>query len=72
MANTGSNNVTVIDGATNSTTIVSVGSGPEPVAVNPVTNKIYVGNNASNSVTVIDGETAELVKSFETPSNIIY
>ncbi len=47
--------VTVIDGATNSTTTVPAGAGP--VAVNPVTNKIYVGNFNSNNVTVIDGAT---------------
>ena len=40
----GSNNVTVIDGATNSTTTVQVGIKPQAVAVNPVTNKIYVAN----------------------------
>jgi len=27
------------------------------VAVNPVTNKVYVANNGSNNVTVIDGAT---------------
>ena len=49
--------MTVIDGATNSTTTVSVGTDPYAVAVNPVTNKIYVANNRSNNVTVIDGAT---------------
>jgi YVTN family beta-propeller protein len=33
------------------------GSGPIAVAVNPVTNKIYVANQSSNNVTVIDGFT---------------
>ena len=27
------------------------------MAVNPVTNRIYVANNGSNNVTVIDGAT---------------
>ena len=31
--------------------------GPSAVAVNPVTNKIYVANYGSNNVTVIDGAT---------------
>ena len=35
----GSNNVTVIDGATNSVTTVAAGTGPASVAVNPVTNR---------------------------------
>ena len=34
---------------------VPAGSGPNAVAVNPVTNKIYVANQGSNNVTVIDG-----------------
>ena len=34
--------VTVIDGATNSTTTVATGTFPTCLAVNPVTNKIYV------------------------------
>ena len=46
VANDGSNNVTVIDGATNATTTVADRNAYEPyaVAVNPVTNKIYVAN----------------------------
>ena len=39
-----SNNVTVIDGATNNTTTVAAGTGPYAVAVNPNTNQIYVAN----------------------------
>jgi uncharacterized repeat protein (TIGR01451 family) len=55
IANIGSNDVTVIDGATNSTARIPVGSNPGQLAVNPVTNKIYVVNGGSNNVTVIDG-----------------
>ena len=40
VANEGSNNVTVIDGATNTTTTVGVGTEPSGVAVNPVTSRI--------------------------------
>ena len=47
----------MIDGATNTTTSVAAGSGPISVAVNPVTNKIYVANANSGNVTVIDGAT---------------
>ncbi len=49
--------MTVIDGATNATTTVAAGTSPFSVAVNPVTNKIYVANYGSNNVTVIDGAT---------------
>ncbi len=49
--------VTVIDGVTNATTAVPVGSFPYGIDVNMVTNKIYVANGASNTVTVIDGAT---------------
>ena len=52
-----SNNITVIDGATNSTTTVAVGNMPTALAVNPVSNKIYVANASSNTVTIIDGAT---------------
>ncbi len=60
--------VTVIDGATNATTIISVADGwvPHSMAVNPVTNKIYLveatrtapGDKLKpNHVLVIDGAT---------------
>jgi YVTN family beta-propeller protein len=57
VANQGSNTVTAIDGATNTTTTVAVGGSPLSVAVNPVTNKIYVANQGGSTVTVIDGAT---------------
>src|SRR6266704_2192186 len=43
--------------AQNVTTVLNAGGCPLGVAVNPVTNKIYVANNCSNNVTVIDGAT---------------
>jgi uncharacterized repeat protein (TIGR01451 family) len=43
----------VIDGGTNITTTVKAGTDPWAVAVNPVTNKIYVPNFNSANVTVI-------------------
>jgi YVTN family beta-propeller protein len=57
VANSYSNNVTVIDGATNLTTTVGTGTDPRAVAVDPVSNEIYVANYGSNNVTVIDGAT---------------
>ena len=57
VANSGSDNVTVIDGATNATTTVAAGTWPQAVGVNPVTNKIFVTNHDSDNVTVIDGAT---------------
>src|SRR5450631_2104854 len=52
-----SNNLVVVDGATNSTTTVPVGVSPFGIAVNPVTNKIYVVNAGDNTVTIVDGAT---------------
>ncbi len=54
-ANVVSNNVTVINGADNTTATVTAGSGPSDIAVNTVTNRIYVANATSNNVTVING-----------------
>ena len=54
VANTGSNNVTVIDGTNNSTQTVADGAIVlYALAVNPVTNKIFVANYESNNLTVI-------------------
>ncbi len=47
-------NVTVIDGFSN-TAATTITAGVGPLAVNSVTNKIYVPNRASNTVNVIDG-----------------
>jgi YVTN family beta-propeller protein len=58
VANVGSNNVTVIDGAANTTTTVAAGTSPRAVAVNPVTNKVYVANYISSNVTAISEQQA--------------
>ncbi|MCY7347919.1 MAG: hypothetical protein LH614_17105, partial [Pyrinomonadaceae bacterium] len=55
VANFNSAYVKGIVGTYNSTNSVSAGTNPRAVAVNPVTNKIYVANRSSNNVTVIDG-----------------
>jgi YVTN family beta-propeller protein len=68
VANQGSNSVTMIDGRTNRTATVqlrpddadSIYDGvlsPQDIAVNEVTNKIYVTGTQSNTVAVIDGKT---------------
>jgi YVTN family beta-propeller protein len=56
--------VTVIDGATNNPTSVNVGIYPHALAVNSVTNEIYVANHCGDdpgcggaTMTVIDGAT---------------
>ena len=58
MTNSFDNSVSVIDVSGNRNTIlatVPVGFGPEGVAVNLLTNKIYIANGTSNTVSVIDG-----------------
>lgn len=59
VANYDSNDVSVIDGATNTVTRVADPNATSPiaVAVNPITNKVYVANYASTNITVIDGAT---------------
>lgn len=61
VANLDSNNVTVIDGATNNVTatVPTTGNRPYAIAVNPVTNKVYVANavTGAGNVTVFDGTT---------------
>ncbi len=58
----GSGSIVIIDGATNSTTMVTESHGSGAVAVNSATNKIYLANASANSnptasVTVLDGPT---------------
>jgi hypothetical protein len=49
-----SDNVTIIDGATNCTVHFSAGVNPQAVGVNPVTDKIYIANRGGSELTVID------------------
>jgi YVTN family beta-propeller protein len=62
----------VIDGASNTTATVVTGTFPNAIALNPVTNKIYVANRNSNNVTVIDGasNTATTVAVGTNPQDI--
>ena len=62
VANNDSNNVSVIDGASNTVVAtVAVGHCPTGVAVNPNTNRIYVANHDDNNVSVIDGASNTVV-----------
>jgi RHS repeat-associated protein len=62
VANHGSRNVSVIDGATNGVVAtVTAGTYPTAIGVNPTTNKIYVANYGSKNVSVIDGATNGVV-----------
>jgi RHS repeat-associated protein len=62
VTNNSSDNVSVIDGATNTVVAtVPVGDAPVGVAVNPSTNRIYVANYDDDTVTVIDGATNAVV-----------
>ncbi len=57
IANSGSNNVTVVDGATNTFTTVNDTHATTPVAiaVNSLTDLVYVANSGSNNVSVFSG-----------------
>jgi YVTN family beta-propeller protein len=54
--------ISVIDGATNQLgTIAGLGSHPVSLAVNALTNRIYVANQLGNTVSVIDGATNTVI-----------
>ena len=54
----GSGSVLVVDGTTYATSLIAAGSSLGGIAVNPVTNEIYVTNTTSaGTVTAIDGAT---------------
>src|SRR5579871_4280259 len=57
VANTISNTVSVIDGATNSTLKWIKVLGPTAVAVNPTTDTVYVAMQNGGNLTVINGAT---------------
>jgi YVTN family beta-propeller protein len=61
-ANRGDDNVTVIDGASNSViTAVTAGSGPYALCYNPQNNKAYSANIFSDNVTVVDGASNSVI-----------
>ena len=59
----GSNNVTAINGATNTVVVPSIGVGAEPlgIAYNPSNGFLYVTNQNSGNVTAINGATNTVV-----------
>src|SRR3990172_2459907 len=62
ITNSNSNNVSVIDTATNTVVATVVaGSGPNGVAVNPAGTRTYVTNGSVNNVSVIDTATNTVV-----------
>jgi YVTN family beta-propeller protein len=69
VANSGSNNVSVIDGAENTVkTTITTGTSPYAVAVNQITKTIYISNIDSNNVTVINGNTDSPITSISIDS----
>ena len=69
VANTAANTISVIDGSTcnaelrsgcsQSAAVAPVGISPRRVAVDEVTNTVYVTNAGSNSVTMLNGRTCD-------------
>jgi YVTN family beta-propeller protein len=58
VANTHSNNVTVIDGTLNSVVAtVNTGNGPYAIAIDATANKAYLATMAGQNLTMIDGNT---------------
>ena len=67
VANTAANTISVIDGSTcnaavrsgcgQAAAVAPVGISPRRVAVDEVTNTVYVTNAGSNSVTMVNGRT---------------
>jgi len=59
VTNQGSASLTVIDGATNDVSVVSLaaGSGPIAAAVDPGTNRIYIAHNSGYTMSIVDGST---------------
>jgi len=61
VANWSDNSVTVIDGASNNTITINDVPSPSSLAVNPVTDKIYV-TGSGGSLAVIDGDTNNVTR----------
>jgi YVTN family beta-propeller protein len=70
VVNRDSDNLTVIDGATN-TVITTVAAGRRSIAigVNPNTNRVYVANFNSDNVSVLDGATNTVIATVAVGSN---
>src|SRR5215471_13898288 len=73
IANSGTNNVSVIPSTQNSvTTVVNVGTQPVMVASNVNGNKAYAINNGSNNVTVIGTQDNSVITTIAVGSNPIW
>ncbi len=53
--------ISVIDGATNFITTLSAGNQPVSVAVNPVTNQIYITNQEGNNVMALTEQQVQTI-----------
>ncbi|MGC8673350.1 MAG: YncE family protein, partial [Thermoplasmata archaeon] len=70
VANYNSNNVSVINGQTNTVVqTISVGSSPDAIGVDPQTDMIYVANEWDNTVSVINGQTNTVVQTVSVESS---
>ena len=58
----------MIDGATDTVlTTLSIGGNPKDLAINPVTNRIYVLDQTAGTVVVIDGATDSIIDTVTIP-----
>jgi YVTN family beta-propeller protein len=64
VANRLNQNMTIIDGATNTTTRTKAGDRPLAVAVDPVISQVYVANQASSNVTILNEQARTRVPIF--------
>jgi len=62
VASGNTNDVTVIDGETNSPATIKVGFDPQAIAVNQVTDKIYVACGGDKNIWIVDGATNATTK----------
>lgn len=68
-----SNFVVAVDPVAKTFTRIAAGTTPTYVAVNPVTNRVYVGNTSSDDITVIDASTGTVLTTitvFYTPGSL--
>ncbi|MEM0133652.1 MAG: YncE family protein [Thermoplasmatales archaeon] len=70
VANSGSNNVSVIKGSTNSVIdTIAVSSDPDGMAFDPSNGYLYVANSYSKNVSVIDGATNSVIDTIAVSSD---
>jgi YVTN family beta-propeller protein len=75
-ANYSSDNVTVIDGETNTViATIAVGDAPRALVHNSTNNTIYCANGESGNITVIDGANDNIIATInvgDTPRDLVY